>query len=225
MSEHVHQHVPEELHEPADTATRRARLLEVVGVVMLSIAAVGTAWSGYQAARWSGLEAHDFAHADALHSRSTRALTRAGQDRAQDLSDFERWLDLVSLGNQPLADLHALHFRPELRVAFDAWLAQDPLNNAAAIPTPLKMPEYRPAESARAADLEKDADHTLEAGATARDRADEYVLTTVFFASVLFFSGISMRIRSIRLRTLILAIGTAFLVYGAVQLILLPTRW
>jgi len=225
VSEHVHQHVPEELQEPALATTGRERMLEVLAIVLLSAAAIGTAWSGYQAARWSGREAHNFALADRSHAKSTRAVVRAGEDRVQDLADFERWLDLETSGDQTLADLHAAHFRGELRTAFDAWLAQDPLNNSNAIPTPLKMPQYHQADGDRAAHLETEADHLLEDGTTARDRSDEYVLTTVFFASVLFFAGISLRIGTAWLRVGVLGLGVAFLGYGVVHLILLPTLW
>lgn len=221
----MHQHVPEELQEPGHASTGRERMLEVLAIVLLSAAAIGTAWSGYQAARWSGREAHNFALADRSHAKSTRAVVRAGEDRVQDLADFERWLDLETVGDQTLADLHAAHFRGALRTAFDAWLAQDPLNNPNAIPTPLKMPEYRQPEAERAAHLESEADHLIEDGATARDRADEYVLTTVFFASVLFFAGISLRIGREWLRMAVLGLGVAFLGYGVVHIILLPTLW
>jgi hypothetical protein len=70
------------------------------------------------------------------------AVIRAGEDRVRDLADFERWLDLETTGDQTLANLHASHFQGELRTAFAAWLAQDPLNNPNAIPTPLNMPQY-----------------------------------------------------------------------------------
>jgi len=225
MSEHVHQHVPEELQEPGHAGTGRDRVLEILAIFLLSAAAIGTAWSGYQAARWSGREAHNFALADRSHAKSTRAVIRAGEARVEDLADFERWLDLETTGDQTVANLHAANFRGELRTAFDAWLAQDPLNNPNAIPTPLKVPQYHQADADRAAQLEADADHLLEDGTTARDRSDEYVLTTVFFASVLFFAGISLRISSERLRIGILALGVAFLVYGVVHIILLPTLW
>ena len=222
---HVHLHTPEELAEPSEAESARDRLLEVFAIVLLSLAAVGTAWSGYQAARWSGAEAHDFAEADAAHARSTRALTRAGQDRLQDLTDFERWIDLVTRGELALAAVQVEHFRAEFRPAFDAWVALDPLVNPEAPRDPLRMPQYRPDAFARELRLEQQADDLLEHGTEARDNADEYVLTTVFFASVLFFAGISLRIRSMRLRATVLGIGVAFLLYGAVQLIILPTYW
>ncbi len=225
MSEHVHQHVPEELQESGYADTRRERIFEVLAIVLLSAAAIGTAWSGYQAARWSGREAHNFALAEGTHAKSTREVDSAGEARVQDLADFERWLDLETTGDQTLANVHAAHFQGALRTAFDAWLTQDPLNNPDAIPTPLKMPQYHQAEAERAAQLETNADHLIEDGSTARDRADEYVLNTVFFASVLFFAGISLRIASERLRMGILGLGVAFFVYGVVQIILLPTMW
>ena len=225
MSEHVHQHVPEELQEPGHADTRRERVFEVLAIVLLSAAAIGTAWSGYQAARWSGREAHNFARAEGTHAKSTREVVSAGEARVQDLADFERWLDLETTGDQTLANLHAAHFQGALRAAFDAWLAQDPLNNPNAIPTPLKMPQYHQAEAERATQLETAADHLIEDGSTARDRADEYVLITVFFASVLFFAGISLRISRERLRMGVLGMGVAFLLYGVVQIILLPTLW
>jgi len=225
VSEHVHQHVPDELQEPWHAGEGRERIFEILAIVLLSAAAIGTAWSGYQAARWSGREAHNFALAEGTHAKSTREVVSAGEARIQDLADFERWLDLETTGDQTLADLHAAHFQGALRPAFDAWLAQDPLNNPNAIPTPLKMPQYHQAEAERAAQLERNADHLVEDGSTARDRADEYVLNTVFFASVLFFAGISLRISTERLRIGILGLGVAFLLYGVVQIILLPTLW
>jgi len=217
--------VPEELQESGHADTRRERIFEVLAIFLLSAAAIGTAWSGYQAARWSGREAHNFALAEGSHAKSTRAVVSAGEARVQDLADFERWLDLETTGDQTLANLHAAQFQGPLRTAFDAWLTQDPLNNPNAIPTPLKMPQYHQAEAERAAQLETNADRLIEDGSTARDRADEYVLITVFFASVLFFAGISLRISKDRLRISVLGLGVAFLLYGVVQIFLLPTLW
>jgi hypothetical protein len=42
------------------------------------------------------------------------------------------------------------------------------------------------------------------------------VLTTVFFAAVLFFAGISMRFVWQRMRIAVLALGSLFLVYAIV---------
>ena len=52
---------------------RKRNRFEVLATILLAFAAVATAWSGYQAARWSGREAHNFALADTLHVRATHA--------------------------------------------------------------------------------------------------------------------------------------------------------
>ena len=173
----MHQHVPEELQESGRAGTRRERILEVLAIVLLSAAAIGTAWSGYQAARWSGREAHNFALAEGTHAKSTREVVSGGEARVQDLADFERWLDLETTGDQTLASLHAAHFQGALRSAFDAWLEQDLLNNPNAIPTPLKMPQYHQAEAERAAQLEtRDAEAEDQRDEQSDDRHESGVL-------------------------------------------------
>ena len=57
MPEHVHVHAPHELSESSEAMTGRERAFEIAAAVMLSLATVAIAWSGYQAARWSGLQA------------------------------------------------------------------------------------------------------------------------------------------------------------------------
>ena len=47
-------------------------------------------------------------------------------------------------------------------------------------------------------------------------------MTTVFFAAVLFFAGISMRFVWERIRIAVLALGTVFLVYALVLVARLP---
>jgi hypothetical protein len=58
MSHHVKVHLPHEVaegHEAAPGRPERAeRLLELGAVLLLSLTTLATAWSGYQAARWSG---------------------------------------------------------------------------------------------------------------------------------------------------------------------------
>ena len=45
------------------SVSRRERTLEFVAVLLLSISTLAIAWSGYQAARWSGHQSRDYAAA------------------------------------------------------------------------------------------------------------------------------------------------------------------
>src|SRR3954452_3207676 len=157
MPEHVHVHAPHELSEghEHEKVSARERAFELAAVLLLSLATVGIAWSGYQAARWGGLQARSYAQASTARAQANRVSTLGGQERIQDLLNFNRWLEeSTTNADSRLAALYVRRFRPEFRAAFDAWLAQDPLNNPDAIATPLLMPQYKLANFAKANRLE-----------------------------------------------------------------------
>ncbi len=133
MPEAVHVHLPEELHEGSDPpVSHRERLFELGAVLLLSVATVCIAWSGYQAAKWSGLQARRYAQASSARALANRAATLGGQERLQDLTNFNRWLELTTQPTQvnlELAELYSRRFRPEFRPAFQAWLAQAPMGD------------------------------------------------------------------------------------------------
>ena len=224
MPEHVHVHAPHELAEPGEGVTHRERVLELIAALLMSMATLGIAWSGYQAARWSGEQAELYTEASAARSLANRASVFASQERLQDLTNFNRWLELSTVGDTELASLYERRFRDEFRPAFTAWVAQDPLHNPNAIPSPLRMPEYQPAELLKSDALEVRADRKFEEGKQATENADKYVFITVFFAAVLFFAGMSLRFAWPRLRVIVLVFGGGLLVYGFIAILSLPVH-
>jgi hypothetical protein len=223
MSEHVHVHAPHEFSESHEGSTsRNERLMELAATLLLALATLGIAWSGYQGARWNGEAAEEYSAANGARSRANRAETNGDQDRTQDLLNFNRWLEVTTEGNQELAALYERRFRPEFRPAFEAWLADDPLNNPTAEASPLREPEYKLADLERADAQEAEGDEHFETGKDATENTDSYVLTTVFFAAVLFFAGISMRFVWQRMRIVVLVLGSVFLAYAIVVVARLP---
>ena len=225
MSEHVHIHPPEELGRPGGPSSflsERERVYELVAAVLLSLATLGIAWSGYQAARWSGVQSRRYAQSSAARSQANRASTTASQDRLQDLLNFNRWLEQSTQGRQDLAALYERRFRPEFVPAFKAWQAEDPLHNPAAVASPLYVPEYKLANAEKADKLERLGDTRFEQGKTATDHTDNYVLTTVFFAAVLFFAGISTRFEWLNVRAAVLIMAALGLGYAVFRVFTLP---
>ena len=223
MSEHVHVHAPHELSESHEGgATRNERVMELIATLLLAFATLGIAWSGYQGARWNGESAEQYSASNAARAHANRAATAGAQDRTQDLLNFNRWVEVNTEGNQQLADLYQRRFRPEFLPAFEAWIASDPVNNPTAEYSPLREPQYRVANLERAKELDKQGDEHFVEGKNATEHTDSYVFTTVFFATVLFFAGISMRFVWQRMRIAVLALGTIFLVYAIVQVAQLP---
>lgn len=225
---HVHVHAPHELtqkHGDADDRPGRGeRALEILAVLLMSVTTLATAWSGYQAARWSGEQSQSFARASAVRIKAQQMQTRAGQTRIDDLLYFNGWLDARQAGNQALATVYERRFRPEFVPAFRAWIAQRPFTNPRAVPGPLYMPQYKLAASARSAELDRQADELYLKGTEARSDDDKYILSTVFFAAVLFFAGISLRLLWRPLRVVVLGLAAAMLVVGLGFVLSLPVE-
>jgi hypothetical protein len=225
MTEHVHVDAPHELSDlSGGTSWSQERLWEFAATFLLAVATLGIAWSGYQAARWSGLQSERYAQANTVRAQETRVSTAAGQDRLQDLLNFNRWLEVSTQGNQQLADLYVRRFQPEFLPAFNAWLAQDPLHNPAAVASPLLMPQYRPAKAEQVNRLDAEGNQRFEQGKVSTEDTDNYVLTTVFFAAVLFFAGISLRFKWQSMRLVVIVFAALFLGYGLARIALLPAR-
>jgi len=210
--------------------TARARVLhvdhvlELIATIILGAATIATAWSGYQAALWNGVQATDYVQASGSRVESTRASTLAGQQQLYDSQVFSQWLNAHVAGNEQLAAIYQRRFRDEFRVAFKAWLATDPFTNANAPPGPLLMPQYIQAKAQEADQLEAKAAATLEAGQEANATSDRYVQFTVIFASALFLAATSDRFRWRSTRIAVLAMAIVALTFGLINLAELPIQ-
>ena len=127
------------------------------------------------------------------------------------MATFTQWVDAYALEQTELADFYFARFRPEFKPAVDAWVATRPLRNPDAPLTPFAMPEYQLAAREEGRELEAEAE-TFSTGARANvQRATNYVLAVVLFATALFFAGMSARFRSHRVRLALLSFGAAIL--------------
>jgi hypothetical protein len=226
VAQHVHAHAPHELTEPPEhegPVSRTERLLEFSAVLLLSFATLCTAWSGYQAALFSGEQSKNYAQSNGLRIHAQNGYTRAGQIRIEDLLIFNRWLDARETGNAGLEQIYRRRFRAHFVPAFNAWIAEHPFTNRRAPPSPLYEPNYRIPENARAAALDAEADKHYAEGTKAKDNDDKYILSTVFFAAVLFFSGISLRLDWRRLRVAVMCFAATMLFGGLIFVLTLGT--
>lgn len=209
------------MSEQTQETRRRDRRVELIAAIMLSIATVVTAWSAYQATRWSGDQAEDYTSASATRTESVRASTEANRQILIDVATYLNWLDAEQSGDHALADdIHA-RMRKEFLPAFDAWHATAP---AGSIPdgTPFELPEYQLAAEAESRRLENKAAALFEDGNESNEVGDDFVLAAVLFASVLFFSGLAGTFDSLRAQLFLLILGGVMLLVGTVIVVTLP---
>ena len=196
--------------------------VELAATVLLAIATVATAWSGYQSTRWNGEQAKAAARASALRIDSTKAAALANSQTEVDVATFTQWVNAYAQDQKQLADFYFRRFRKEFRPAVDAWIATKPLENANAPLTPFAMPQYKLA--ARAGSERLDAEAEIQTAKARRNiqRATNYVLGVVLFASALFFAGMSTKLTSARLRVVMLSIGCAVFLGTAIWIATSP---
>jgi ABC-type multidrug transport system permease subunit len=209
----------------APPVSRSEKRLEIAATFLLAIAAIATAWSGFQAALWDGRQSSNYTQASAARTEASENHLEANQDRIIDLDLFENFLNAQATGDSNLADFYKSRFRDEFRPAFDAWTALQPLTNSNAPRSPLQMPEYQPAGEAKAKDLNAQAEAKFQYGENANSISDTYVATTLFFASVLFFAAISERFEFFRARIILLALASASLVTGIAVMVSQKVTW
>lgn len=206
--------------------TRRDRLewwTELIAIIILSIATLGVAWSGYQSARWGGVQSIRFAEAGGKRVEANRAASLGYTEITVEISMFTSWLEAYSLGQTELADRISQRFPDEFKPAFAAWIDTQPFSNPDAAPTPFDMPEYWLVGIERQVQLEAEANELLDEGKAANQQSDDYVFNTVILVSVLFFAGIAQRrFRRLEYRVVLTVLGSGMLIYGLVNIFTYP---
>jgi hypothetical protein len=159
------------------------------------------------------------AEANAAARQAAKSAVAGMQIRAFDGTMFLHYLEARGRGQKDLQALLTDRFRPEMKVAMDAWLRTDPFSSNNATLYPFQMSEYKLSEdddSRRQSTLEQER---LKSAQEANRTSDTYVLLTVLFASVLFFGGIAGTLHRAWLRqalgALAITLFTATFIYLA----------
>jgi hypothetical protein len=191
----IHERAIERDADGAPGGHRHEKMTEIIEAVLLAVVAIATAWSGYQAAKWDGENARDYAIATKDRAEANRAWTLGGQQRLFDSTNLAVWLQARTQGNTKLAALYARRFSPEYAVAFHAWIRAGGMTNPSAPPGPSFMPQYQNRGWEKAARLEREASAEFAEGTAARHHGEDFVRTTVVFATVLFLIAVGQRFR------------------------------
>jgi len=197
--------------------------VEVVAAILLSLATVLSAWGAYQATRWSGEQANNYALSAALRAESGRHGTIASRQVQIDVQSFIAWSDATAQHHDTLAQFYVERFRAEFKQPFADWRNQ-PTTDASGLPpgTPFDQPSYKLAQQATADELFAKADAALLDAQRDNQISDDFVLTAVLFASVLFFAGIAARFRPQWIRWTMLGVALTVFSIGLVVEFILP---
>ena len=211
-----------QVRENVPSSQSRFEAIEIIEAVILALVAVATAWSGYQAAKWAGNRAEQYANASRLRVTAEGLATLAGQERIYDSDTFNSWLAAKLDAKEKAAEFFERRFRDEYRQAFTAWMKTDPFNNAQAPAGPIFMSEYHNAKHERFLDLSKQAADIADQGTKSGETGDQYVRITVLLATVLLITAIGQRFRVKVARIIFMILACLLLCLPLWQLLTLP---
>ena len=225
MPEQMNVEVAHKLSEREHAAREKRRweeVIEILEVVLLAMAAIATAWSGYQAARGDGQQSVLYSDASVDRVQANTAATMGQQRLAADGAMFSAWLEARDAHNPELQAMLVRRFSPEYRTAFAAWLDTEPFTNPDAPPGPGYLPEYRNPQMEQATKLNEKAATLEKAGTEARHTAEEYVRATVLFSLVLFLVAVGQRFRLRGVRIATIAMALALFTFSFYNIATLP---
>lgn len=201
---------------------RHSRIVQIAEAVLLALVTLTAAWAGYSAARWSTESRVDIARASSLGNLATRDDLAAISLRNFDASTFNAWFIAFTL-NSPQKEAIAVHrFRPQFLVAFNAWMATNPLHNPHAPPGPTYMPQYQLPEQTQANALDNESAAEFQTGNQAGLTSDNYVRITVLLAVVLFLVGIGSSFKLKGVRYALITFGSVLLILSIVLILQQP---
>ena len=195
---------------------------ELIAVVLLSVTAIVTAWTGFQASKWSGAMSISFSQASAARIEAARFDADANRRIAVQVQLFTQWAQAYRGDDPQLARFLAQRFPEPLATAFPAWIETRPLRDSAAPASPFEMDEYDVPEVGQAEAADARADSKFAAALRDNQRGDNYTALTIAFATVLFFTALSGRMKRRRHQWVLLGLAIAGFLVLAVVLVTFP---
>jgi hypothetical protein len=204
-----------------DTIPLTDRLLEFIAVLLLGITTIGTAWCGFQAARWSGQSGDLTSVASTQRVEGSRLFGLATQRITYDSMVVAKYAEATLEGNAKLQQFYRKSVvRPAFLPFLDRWEAA-----AKAGKQTVGVFEDKDYLAGQFADYNKTVE-AAEQAARESQKADEvaeaYVGTTILLAVALFFAGVFSSFKSRFARILLLIAATGSVAVAAARIADLP---
>jgi hypothetical protein len=213
---------PSDLQVVRDQEPPRKGWVEPIVALLMALTTVGTAWCSYQSAAWTRQSNRLMNESNALERRAGLLSVQGMQQATIHTAMFMEVLAAKEAGNEQLANFCVERFPPDVRKAYDAWLAQRPFENPNADPHPFVPRLYELRGTREAADATAKAASSQQEARKAGNVSGQYLANTVLFATVLFFASASGKFEQQRVRLLAFAFAVAVFVFALVRTARLP---
>jgi len=212
--------------DPAGSPNRelqeKKRWIEPVTALLMALATLSTAWCSYQSAAWTRKSNRLMNEFNALGRKAGLLSIQGIQQATIHTTMFMQMLAAQQGGNEQLANFYIERFSPDVRKAYDAWLAQKPFENPNAAPHPFVPKLYEVPGTREAAEANAKAANSLQEARNAGTVSGQYLANTVLFAAVLFFASASGKFEQRRVRVLAFAFAVAVFAFAVIRTTMLP---
>jgi hypothetical protein len=197
------------------------RLNEMLAVLMLGIATIGTAWCGYQASRWNSEQESRARQASDLRVEANRQFGLATQGIVYDANIVSQYAAALSDGDTRLQEFFKTTlFRAGFLPVLERW--EEAVAAGGAPPPLLEDEKYLATQLAGYEETHAAAEAKDLEASEAGDNADEYVLMTLLLATALFFAGVTTSFRVPAARLILLTLAALAIAYSLSRIATLP---
>jgi hypothetical protein len=215
--------MPSDLQAPPNQEPQeKKKWVEPVAALLMALATLSTAWCSFESAAWTRKSNRLMNEFNTLE-RKAGVLTIQGMQQATiHTGMFMQALAAHQAGNEKLANFYVERFPPDLRKAYDTWLAEKPFENPNADPHPFVPKLYEVRGTREAAEASAKAAGSLQEARKAGNISGQYLANTVLFATVLFFASAAGRFEQRRVRVVAFAFAVAVFLFALVRTLMLP---
>jgi hypothetical protein len=200
----------------------RKQWVEPVAALLMALATLSTAWCSFESAAWTRQSNRLMNEFNTLERRAGLLSLQGMQQATIHTAMFTEVLAAKQAGNEQLANFYVERFPPEMRKAYDAWLAEKPFENPNADPHPFVPNLYEMRGTREAADATAKAANSQQEAGRAGSISGQYLANTVLFATVLFFANASAKFEQRRVRVVAFLFAIAVFVFAVVRTLMLP---
>ena len=207
---------------PNREPTKKQKWVEPVAALLMALATLSTAWCSFESAAWTRKANRLMNEFNALERKAGLVTMQGMQQATIHTAMFMELLAAKQAGNEKLASFYVERLPPEVRKAYDAWLAQKPFENPNADPHPFVPNLYEMRGTREAAEANAKAINNLKEAREAGNVSGQYLANTVLFAAVLFFANASGKFEQRRVRVVAFAFAVAVLLFAVARTLMLP---
>jgi hypothetical protein len=204
------------------TAPHIKRWVEPLTAFLMALATLSTAWCSYQSAAFTRRANRLMNDYNALERRAGVLTLQGMQSATIHAAMFMQMLAARQAGDDKLADFYVGRFPPDVRKAYDAWLAQKPFENTQAAAHPFVSELYELRGTREAAEASEKAAVNLQESRNFGSVSGQYLANTVLFATVLFFANASGKFQQRRVRIVAFTFAVVVFAFAVFRMAMLP---